>query len=166
MTRDDIWFATADRISQWFKWSLCDDTGPLSAEPGVLRFQGKKCERVMTKIVSLSVVRQTTPWLSILFGLGLVVACISFGVMSFFTWENPATIPLLIGLAAFNFAVIGPVAWVEVEYRNEQGQAEKAYFMNGRAILTRLFGASDTLRREIQQALAVSTTSANGPNAT
>lgn len=148
---ENIWFARAGRISQRFKWCLYDDSGSLSAEPGSLRFQGKREAVLRSKIVAISLVRQPIPWLSILFAAGLLVAGTSSGLMKVFTWKNPATIPLMLGLIAFYAVVSGPVQWIEVEYVDEKGDKQRAYFLDGGgAGAARLFGATGRLHRQLQ----------------
>jgi hypothetical protein len=148
---DNIWFAGAGKITSRFKWCLYDDTGAMQFDPESIRFSGRKGPVVCSKVVGISLVRQSVPWLSILFTAGLLIALTSSGLMTFFTWQNPETVPLLIGLTVIYALIAGPVHWVEVGYVNENGDAQKAYFLDGSSGgFARLFGATRRLHRELR----------------
>jgi hypothetical protein len=150
--RDKIWFASPGRVAQSFKWCLYDDTGPLEYEPGTLRFSGKKGTILCSDVVALTLVCQRVPWLSLLFTAVGLVALTSSGLMSYFTWQNPVTIPFLIGLMVVNFLVAGPVQWVEVVFMGQHDEAQKAFFLDGSGGgLARLCGSTRRLYRDLSK---------------
>jgi hypothetical protein len=149
--QDNIWFAGPVTIARLFKWCLYDDTGSIQYGPENVRFTGRKGNTLCSKVVGISLVRQPIPWLSILFTAVLLVAMTSSGLMTFFTWENPATIPLVIGFILLYAWIAGPVQWVEVDYVDESGAAQKAYFLDGGGGgFARLFGATRRLHGELR----------------
>src|SRR5690242_12264708 len=109
----NIWFASPSRISQSLKWCIYDDIGKLTAQPGSLHFKGRSGELSLSKIVNTSLVRQPMHWLSILMSAALMIAGISVGLTSWLTWQNPVTIPLIVGLLVVFTFIAGPVQWIE-----------------------------------------------------
>jgi hypothetical protein len=86
-----------------------------------------------------------------LLAAGVLVVLPSSGLMRFFTWQNPATVPLVIGLFLLCVVVAGPIPWVEVECRDEKGAQQQAYFLDGSGGgLGRLFGGTERLRAELK----------------
>jgi hypothetical protein len=56
---------------------------------------------------------------------------ISAGLTSFFTWQNPATVPLLLVLSAFFVLVAGLRKWVRAKYVGPSGESRQVYFTDG-----------------------------------
>jgi hypothetical protein len=150
------WYATEKRLRSPFRLSMLDDRGPLELSPRRVRFTGRKGVVDCQHVQALTPVRQAMPWLSLIVADLLIVAMIAGGVMSFFTWHNPATVPLLVGLNAFFLMVAGRTKWVLVEYRGPSGDERRAYFTDGSAFgWGQLFGGVSRLLEEMSAKVLV-----------
>jgi len=154
VVRSNIWVADAARIGNRFKWRLYDDTGLLTAESGTVRFDGKRSQVVCSQVIRINLICQPFPWLTILLAAAVLIALPFSSLTSYFTWQNPATIPLIAGIIIFTIVVAGLVQWVEVEYSDEQGDSQKVFFLDGSGWgYARLFGATGRLHRALQDAV-------------
>jgi hypothetical protein len=130
---------------------MLDDRGPLELFPRRVRFAGRKGIVDCNNVRALAPVRQTIPWLSLVIGNMLVLGMISGGFTSFFTWQNPATIPLLVGLNALSLLAAGPTKWVRVDYLGLAGEERRAYFTDGSAFgWGKVFGGASKLLEEMR----------------
>ncbi len=148
--RASVWMASPEYLGRTFKWWVYQDTGSLQFAPGVIRFRGRSSELSLPTVVDVSLVRQPIPWLTILSGIGLPALIISLGLFSTLNWADPLTIGVFLAISVFFFLAAGPVQWVKVEFRDEEGAPGIAYFLDG-AGASRFVGGTRKLSAEIRK---------------
>jgi hypothetical protein len=142
-----------------------DDRGVLELFPQRVRFTGRRGTVDCPEVQAVDLVRQRIPWLSVLIGNALILGWIFSGGTSFFTLDNPATVPFLVLLNVFLLWAMGSMRWARVEYRDASGDRRVACFSDGRAFGWGSIAGGTTQLFEVMKAavLANSGWPAGGP---
>ncbi|MFN0016663.1 MAG: hypothetical protein ACKVP0_00300 [Pirellulaceae bacterium] len=122
----EIWYAGPTKVRSALKLWALDDGGSLrSTSPG-MTFCGENRNIQMPSIQSVSLVRQTPPWLLHLI-IGTIWATLNlFGNSSLFVAVG---LPIIIAFISFLFVLMMP--WVRVDFVDQSGVAQIAYFADG-----------------------------------
>ncbi|MCI0378005.1 MAG: hypothetical protein L0215_10385 [Gemmataceae bacterium] len=130
--RTNIFYSGEVYFRRWFRFWGMEARGQLQLSRNCLRFSSGTvqidCQPTNARMV----------WQSSMLGYYLISNCvivagISARVFETLTWDNPATIPLLIGMNLLIFLIHGPVYWVEVESKATDGAVKRLYFRDGSA---------------------------------
>jgi hypothetical protein len=146
-----VWFATRRTLHDFCRFRFWDDRGTLEFTRQGLRFVGNRRFVDCLAIERVSLTWQTPLVVAIAFANVVLLGLIYGGRMSFFTAENPASLYFFFSLNAFYFLQGGPFRWVKVEYVDDLGQRQQAFFTDGRwGGLGRLAGGTRRLYEAIQ----------------
>lgn len=128
-----IWYATPERIASAFKFVVFSDRGWLEASPDLMNFSGNKEHFDMGQITSVSLVRQKFAWGNSL--ITLVFIGVWLYTLQLRSYRGSSTTPI-VAIAAFVFgtAVSLSTRWVRVEYTDEMGVQQVAFFADGSAL--------------------------------
>ena len=129
-----VWYASESRWHSQMRISPRDDLGFLEPGPGRLRFVGRKMPLDCPEVQSISLVPQPLPWLSLLLGDAVVLVMMGMGAFSFFTLNNPMSIPMIVGLNLLAVLMSRSIRWIVVDYVTSEGNFLRAYFTAGTAM--------------------------------
>ncbi len=128
---ESVWFATDEKRKSLFNWFVFSDQGKLKLSPQDIQFMGNRFHLHIQEVKEISLIRGPIPWLNLgltncLGGLFLMT-----GLREADVWNIvfATTMLLLINL----FFVVGSSLrkWIRVEYANDTGVSQHAYFADG-----------------------------------
>jgi hypothetical protein len=104
-------------------------------------------------VKNVSIVRRPVAWFDLLLGNAAFFLWVSLGCASFYTLDRP--LGLVVTMIVINTVAVlmaRRIKWVEVEYCDESGQVQLAYFSDGSSLG---FGAGLGGTEEVYEALTV-----------
>jgi hypothetical protein len=151
---ESVWFAAPEQFNKLFRWSRHSDQGVLAIHPGRIQFSGRQTNLDIRDVTDVSIVRSPIPWPSLAAANAFILLLIFGGMTSFLTVDNPATFPELIALNLIFIFIERRFRWVRVEYTDQVGQRQHAYFTHGSSFGWGGFSARvDSLCAAIQSGL-------------
>jgi hypothetical protein len=153
-----IWFATPQKFRSILKWSERDDRGVLAIHPRRILFVGDRTRLDIRTLKDIALVRPPIPWLNLAIGNLLICAGLLVHATSVYTLDNPLTNPLVFAINLL-FLFLWCSRWVRVEYTDEDGQSQWAFFTDGSSqSWARILGGPERLFQKMRAALAAGTT--------
>jgi hypothetical protein len=141
-----VFYATQERLYRLVKLSWYDDRGSLGFTAVGPVLTGRIGVLAMPRVQSTQPPSFAIPWgafASLFVGNVLVLLMARAGAFQFLTLDNPVTY-ILLGFMDVLVPCCWPMQWVRVDYLDERGQAQSAYFTPA-SILTRWFGGPKRL---------------------
>lgn len=126
-----VWLATPSKFHRPLKMFPYDEQGRLQVARNEIRFVGNRKSMLISKIEQLNLVRQPAPWLNWVVSNGLIILGIASGFFKTITWQDPLTVPLLVGINLFMVLIWWTDKWVAVEYLDDAGQPQKLFLNDG-----------------------------------
>ena len=128
-TFQPVWFTTQQNLYSWFTRGAFSDQGFLEVFPQGFRFIGAQWQLVIGEVTSVSLTSSPVPWLTL-------VICNCFLVFALLLLKDDLVIIAM--LLMTNLLCIASSRlrkWVHVEFVDENGRAEHAYFADGLLLL-------------------------------
>jgi hypothetical protein len=128
---EDIAFATPEKFQSLFKWSRRSGVtaqGSLAVSAGRLLFVGLEGKIEIRNPRRMAVVRGRTPWLYFAIGNAVLLLHVLGSAPHSLAPDNPVTWLLFVAINVLVIVLYRRETWVEIEYGDEKGQPQQAYF--------------------------------------
>jgi hypothetical protein len=128
---EDIALATPEKFRSLFRWSRrsgMTTEGSLAVSARHLLFVGLEGKIEIRDPSRMAIVRGLIPWLYFAIGNTILLLHVFRSQPHSLTPDNPLTWLVLVGINILALVVYRRETWVEIEYSNEKGQPEQAYF--------------------------------------
>jgi hypothetical protein len=152
-----VWYATPEKVESITKLIVLSDRGSLAISPGEVHYQGRKLTLSIQKIARVSLERQRIPWVSYIIAN---IALVAYWAILFSGRLNDVIFVGFLAMALLAANLLGLLVgvstkWILIEYEDESGQTQRAYFAEGSMFgwggilggTTRLFNAIEAQRQ-------------------
>lgn len=149
-----VWYATPKKFHSLWRWSSRSQRGEIEVSPQRITFAGGETRLDLQAVQSVEIVNRPVPWLSLAIDNCLILLFIVGRLTSTYTLNNPATIPFVVIVNLVFYLMLRRIKWVDVEYCDESGHSQHAYFTDGSSFgRARALGGADQLCKLIRSRL-------------